>query len=68
MQRADLRRCLTARLNGYKKALAMVNGEIPWENGFNWPDYPGAAPGAAENLWYWRGCIRELSNTLDMLK
>ncbi len=62
-----LANCLLRRKQGYEKAIAMSNGEIPWENGYNWPSYPGPAPGAPENVTYWRGCVAELSNTLDML-
>ena len=67
MTKDTLKTCLTCRMNSYEKAIAMVTGKIPWENGFNWPDYPGIGPSDPENLYYWRGCARELKNTLDML-
>lgn len=66
---------LKSRLAWYEKALAMITGVSPWENGFNWPDAPGISLpiGSARNLWYDQyimylsGCIHELHNTIDML-
>jgi hypothetical protein len=52
----------------YQKAVDMSCGIIAWENGFNWPTYPGNHPGAAENIWYWRGAIAELKNTINMME
>lgn len=60
--------CLQARLKGYEKAIAMVKCEIPWENGFNWPTTPYNDVTDQRNIDYWRGCAKELKNTLDMLE
>lgn len=67
MEKYLLKNCLACRLKSYEKAIAMVTKEIPWENGYNWPDYPGRGVLDPENIYYWRGAVRELKNTLDML-
>lgn len=55
--------CLESRLSWYKKAVAIAKREIPYENGFDWP------PEETDNpLSEWTGAIRELQNTIDMLK
>ncbi|CAB1251879.1 protein of unknown function [Ruminococcaceae bacterium BL-6] len=51
--------CLEQRLKWYKKAIALKEDEIPFENNFDWPY------GNVEN---WRGVERELKNTIDMMK
>lgn len=66
---------LKSRLAWYEKALAMITGDSPWENGFGWPIVPGILLpiGSARELYldqyimYLSGCIHELHNTIDML-
>ena len=66
---------LKSRLAWYEKALAMITGGSPWENGFDWPIIPGIPLpiGSARELnldqyiMFLAGCIRELHNTIDML-
>lgn len=53
-----LTKCLSARLRWYEKSIAMKEGKIPYENGFDFPDGDISA---------WQGASRELKNTLDML-
>lgn len=64
----EIVQCLKLRLAWYQKAVDMSCGVIAWENGFNWPTYPGNHSGAAENIWYWRGAIAELKNTINMME
>lgn len=54
----NLTKCLSARLKWYDKAIAMKEGKIPYENGFDLPD---------GDIGVWQGASRELKNTLDML-
>lgn len=49
---------LSTRLNWYQKAIDMMNGHIPREDSFNWPD------GTIE---IWQASTVELQNALDML-
>jgi len=66
---------LKSRLAWYEKALAMITGDSPWENGFGWPIVPGITLpiGSARELYldqyimFLAGCIHELHNTIDML-
>ena len=38
----------TCCMNSYEKALTMAPCKIPWETGFNWPDYSGIGPSEPE--------------------
>ena len=58
--------CINGRIAWYEKAIALSTREIPWENGFTFPT-PTVGRGDASNVSEWRGAIRELKNTLDML-
>lgn len=66
---------LKSRLSWYEKALAMITGDSPCENGFGWPNVPGIPLpiGSARELYldqyimFLAGCIHELHNTIDML-
>jgi len=66
---------LKARLAWYEKALSLITGASPWENGFDWPIIPGIPVpiGSARELYldqyimFLAGCIHELHNTIDML-
>lgn len=66
---------LKSRLAWYEKALAMITGDSPRENGFGWPIIPGTPLpiGSARELYldqyimFLAGCIHELHNTIDML-
>lgn len=66
---------LKSRLAWYEKALAMITGDSPWENGFDWPIVHGIPLpiGSARELYLDQyimclsGCIHELRNTIDML-
>ena len=58
MTKEEFRRSLYARKDWYQKSLDMKKGQIPWENGYNWPD---------GDVQTWEGAVRELKNTLDML-
>lgn len=66
---------LESRLAWYEKALSMIMGDSPWENGFDWPIIPGIPLpiGSARELYldqyimFLAGCIHELHNTIDML-
>ena len=59
----ELFNCLNARLAWYKKALEMATGKQAVENGFSWPDDPQNTA----NWERWRGCIRELTNTISII-
>jgi len=59
--------CLKSRIAWYEKAVALSTGEMPWENGFNFPSSTLERSNAA-SVWEWRGAIREMKNTLDMLE
>lgn len=62
--------CLESRLTWYKKSVDMASGVIPWENGFDWPEFPLNSKNKADKglIQKWRGAIAELQNTLAMLK
>jgi len=55
--------CLESRLAWYKKAVAIAKREIPYQNDFDWPTKETGNP-----LSEWVGAIRELQNTIDMLR
>lgn len=55
--------CLEKRLAWYKKTVDIAKRVIPIENGFEWP------PEETDNpLSEWTGAIREIQNTVDMLR
>ena len=59
--------CLENRLAWYKTSVLWGEGKIQRPTGFNFPtstngDY------APESVWEWRGIVREIQNTLNMLK
>ena len=59
--------CLKSRIAWYEKAIALSIGEIPWENHFDFPTSTLDRSNAA-SVWEWRGAVREMKNTLDMLE
>ena len=66
-------RRLELRKEWYQKAVAMLDGTVEWENGFNWPDREALLtqgfPGNKQPFMLkWRGTASELQNTLDMLR
>lgn len=59
--------CLKVRVAWYERAIAMHKGEIEWDNHFDWPSC-STHPRDPMSLCEWRGALRELENTLDMMK
>lgn len=59
---------MESRALWYRKSIAMACGEIPHENGFNYPSSTNNNPHSADAIWEWRGAYRELVNSIDMLK
>lgn len=61
--------CLKARSAWYEKAIRMAKREIPAENGFDWPLYPGErSPFFPLNIPYWEGAKQEIDNTINMME
>lgn len=61
--------CLKIRSAWYEKAIRMAKREIPVENGFDWPLYPGErSPFSPLNIPYWEGAQKEIDNTIGMLE
>ena len=59
--------CLKARIVWYEKAISLTTGDIPWENCFDFP--PSTLDRSnAVSVWEWRGAVREMKNTLNMLE
>ena len=56
---SELIRCLKQRYAWYNKAVAMKNGMIPHENGFDFPD---------GNIYLWIGARYEIRNIIDMME
>lgn len=60
---------LKCRSAWYEKAIKMARREIPLENGFNWPIYPGeCSPFSPLNIPYWEGAKKEVDNVIDMME
>jgi len=55
----DLLVCLENRKTWYRKSIDMKNGDITWENGFNFPE---------GNIDHWTGAEHELENTIHMME
>ena len=60
--------CMESRLGWYKKSIAMACGDIPWENGYNWPSSTNHVATDPTSIMEWRGAVRELQNSIDMLR
>lgn len=61
--------CLKARSAWFEKSIRMAKREIPVENGFDWPLYPGeCSPFSPINIPYWEGAKREIDNTIHMME
>lgn len=56
--KSEIIQTLTARMNWYKKSIHIKNGDIPYENNFDFP---------AGELERWEGAYVELKNTISML-
>jgi hypothetical protein len=61
---------LKARKHWYQKAIDMANGDIPWDNHFDWPYWEETENVCQDPtvIYKWRGAISELKNTIDMLE
>jgi len=69
MSRLDqILNCMELRLNWYLKSIDMACGVIPWENGYNWPSSTNHVTSDPTAIIEWRGAVRELQNSLDMLR
>lgn len=63
----QLTNCLRLRLEQYETAIKMADGEVPYDQHFNWPGPRNRYPESPLNVAYWRGAAAELRNTLDMM-
>lgn len=63
-----LRDCLEKRRKWYQKAVEMATGQIPFENGFDFP--PGVSQFIQDqgNIILWMGAAHELQNTIEMIQ
>lgn len=60
--------CLKARSAWYGKAISILEGDLPRQNGFDFPPSASRDPYAPENLYFWRGAKKEIDNTIHMME
>lgn len=59
---------LKSRSAWYGKAISILEGDFPRQNGFDFPPSTSRDPYAPENLYFWRGAKKEIDNTIDMME
>ena len=57
---------LKVRLKWYQDSIDIVAGIKPKPNGYDFPSSTNE-PFAPETMWEWRGAIKELQNTINMM-
>lgn len=58
---------LKVRAEWYQESLYIAAGIKPRPNGYDFPTSTNG-PFSTEAMWEWRGAIREIQNTIDMLR
>lgn len=60
--------CMKRRSEWYGKAISILEGDLPRQNGFDFPPSANPDPYAPENLYFWRGAKKELDNTICIVE